>query len=228
LFLDEIGELPFRLQVKLLRVLQEREITPLGSSKSLKIDVRIISATNRDLLKEIGKKNFRKDLYYRLVVIKIHAPPLRKLRSDIPILAKFFLDRYNKRFAKNVSPPSSDIEMKLMAYDWPGNVRELQNAIERGVVLSTDGKLHIEDILEPPPSTSVGTQQTEGFSGSSSIAPINKPLSEAKHSFERLYLQQLLEATRGNISEMARISGRYRADIYRLLSKYGIEWEDFR
>ncbi len=220
LFLDEIGEMPLNLQVKLLRVLQEKEVMPLGGSQSVKVNTRVIVATNRNLAQEVKEGRFRTDLFYRLNVLQIHLPPLRERRSDISLLIQFFLARFNQRFSKTIQPPSKELEARLMSHDWIGNIRELQNAVERGVVLSQDNQLHLENMLEPERSNSNGNGTTDTIWSS--------PLSEAKKNFEKSYLQHLLEATKGNISEISRISGRYRADIYRLMTKYGVEWEEFR
>lgn len=208
LFLDEIGEMPIELQVKLLRVIQEKEIVPLGTDKSVPVDVRIISATNKNLRDEVRRSKFREDLYYRLNVIPIHVPALRERREDIPLLAHHFLWQLSQQFGKKMEPIPEELMRQLVAYDWPGNVRELQNNIERAVVMSTDGRVHPEHLfmeaLKPP----LG----EG-------GPL-LPYSEAKEEFERSYLNRLLDTAGGNIAEAARLAGRYRADIYRLLSKY--------
>jgi DNA-binding NtrC family response regulator len=227
LLLDEIGEMPFELQVKLLRVLQEKVVMPIGSSSTVHVDARVIAATNRVLQREVQNGKFREDLYFRLAVLTVELPPLRDRRTDIPLLISHFLEKMNNRFGKEIKMPSKDLQTRLMAYDWPGNIRELQNAIERGVVLSSDGELRIEDMLQPlvGPHGSEQASDADIFGGSDIFM---KSLSEAKKDFEKTYLKQLLEITRGNISEIARISGRYRADIYRLLAKHGVEWEEFR
>lgn len=215
LFLDEIGEMPIELQVKLLRVLQEKEIVPLGSDKPVAVDVRIVTATNKNLREEVRKGRFREDLYFRINVIPLVVPPLRERREDIPMLAQHFLHQYSSQFNKKMDPISEEIMRQLMAYSWPGNVRELQNNIERAVVMSTDGQLHDEhmfmDMLSSP--REARELMAEG--------PL-LPYSEAKEEFEKNYLTRLLEASGGNIAEAARLAGRYRADIYRLLSKYQI------
>ena len=222
LLLDEIGELPIGLQAKLLRVLQEREVMPLGGSQVVKITTRVIAATNRDLLEEVARGRFREDLYFRLAVLMIDVPPLCERREDIPGLARFFVERYAQQFNRPTLSMLRALELRLKMHDWPGNVRELQNAIERAVVLSEAGELRCEDLF---PQGRLGSGQ--GVKGSIEVLT-DRPLSEAKAAFEKAYLEQLLQATRGNISEMARLSGRYRADIYKLLTKHGIVWEDFR
>ncbi len=146
IFLDEIGELPLETQVKLLRVIQEREITRLGSNKPIKIDVRIISATNKDLLKEVKEKNFREDLFYRINVINIHIPPLRERKEEIPLLVDFFIKKFNERERKDIKGISREAMGYLMKYSFPGNIRELENIIERAVVLSTGDMITVEDL----------------------------------------------------------------------------------
>ncbi|MCP3900401.1 MAG: sigma-54-dependent Fis family transcriptional regulator, partial [Desulfobacteraceae bacterium] len=136
IFLDEIGEMPLTLQVKLLRVLQENEIRPLGASNSKKIDVRVIAATSKDLQKEVSRGKFREDLFYRLNVMPIKLPALKNRLEDIPLLCEFFINRYNEKFKKNVQKVSSSGLTKLFNYNWPGNIRELENIIERAMILS--------------------------------------------------------------------------------------------
>ncbi len=226
LFLDEIGEMPVNLQVKLLRALQEREVTPIGSSEIIKIDARVVAATNRNLLDEVKIGRMREDLYFRLAVLTIYIPALRERIEDIPLLARYFIDIYARRFQKSIHFLNHDLEVKLMTYSWPGNIRELQNSLERAVVMSADGFLQLEDLVPQWP-------QSPGVEKKVTVASTEKfdstiPLTEAKSDFEQKYLRHLLEITRGNISEMARLSGRYRADIYKLLSKHGIEWDEFR
>jgi two-component system response regulator GlrR len=214
LFLDEIGEMPIELQVKLLRVLQEKEIVPLGGDRPIAVDVRIVTATNRNLREEVRKGKFREDLFFRINVIPLHIPSLKERRDDIPLLAQHFMNVYSQQFNRKMDPISEELMRQLTAYDWPGNVRELQNNIERAVVMSTDGKLHpehlfMDTVLKDPLLNPVGGAIL--------------PYSEAKEEFEKSYLNHLLEASDGNIAEAARLAGRYRADIYRLLSKYHLK-----
>jgi formate hydrogenlyase transcriptional activator len=149
LLLDEVGELPLETQVKLLRVLQEQEFEPVGSSRPVRVNVRVLAATNRDLEEAVRVGRFRADLYYRLAVLPVEVPPLRERRSDIPQLAMFFLGRFAKRFGKAVEAISRESLDRLLAYPWPGNVRELQNVIERAVVLSEGPVLELDDVLLP-------------------------------------------------------------------------------
>src|SRR5438128_8947420 len=155
IFLDEIGELPFETQVKLLRVLQEQEFEPVGSSRTIRVNVRVIAATNRDLLEAVRTGRFRRDLFYRLNVFPVEIPPLRERRSDIPSLVTFFLERFSKRFGKAVDGVTQATMRRLVEYDWPGNVRELQNIVERGMVLSQGPILTLDPILLPIESSSI-------------------------------------------------------------------------
>ena len=147
IFLDEVGELPLELQAKLLRVLQEGELEPLGSSATRKVDVRVIAATNRDLLAEVAAGRFREDLYYRLNVVPIHVPPLRERREDVGLLAQVFLDRAAQRLGRRVAPLTPECVARLSALEWPGNVRELEHVIERAVVLARDGRIDLQRCL---------------------------------------------------------------------------------
>jgi len=147
IFLDEIANVGSNIQAKLLRVIQEREVTKVGSSQKVKLDVRIIAATNKDLAKEVREGNFREDLFYRLNVVPIRLPPLREKREDIPVLARYFLTEFSVKRKKNVTGISEEAMQSLQAYDWPGNVRELKNAIERGVVMATGDVIEPADLL---------------------------------------------------------------------------------
>jgi two-component system response regulator GlrR len=211
-FLDEISEMPLAMQVKLLRVIQEREFYPLGSSKIVKVDVRIIATSNRDLKKEVEQGNFREDLFYRIHVIQIDLPPLRERNEDIPQLAKFFLKQFSEKASKAVKGFAPAAIQKLMLYDWPGNVRELKNEVERAVVM-TNQDLITEDIVLPG-------QEAEG--------EILKPLKQAKEEFEKDYLERLIDLTSGNVSRAAELSGKYRADLYELLKKHELDPADYR
>lgn len=232
LLLDEIGDMPLPLQMKLLRVLQEHEITPVGSSVSIKIDSRIIAATHRDILVEARAKRFREDLYYRLSIVVLQIPPLRQRLEDVPLLVDHFLRMFNRRFNTEVKPPSHSLLNKMMTYDWPGNIRELQNALERSVVLSTNGQIEDQNIFGhlssgaraiSIPATPAETRVTDGASSMYELS-----LTEAKQAFERSYLEHHLKQCNGQVLEVAEKSGRYRADVYRLLSRYGIDHAEYR
>lgn len=166
IFLDEIGELPLDLQSKLLRVLQEGEFEPVGSSKTVKVNVRVIAATNRNLLNEVKEGNFREDLYYRLNVFEIELPPLRDRKGDIEILANAFIEKFSKRDAIILEPLSKDDIAKLNSYNWPGNIRELQNVIERAFITSINGRLNLTKAL-PELFTNLPSQNTQILSSES-------------------------------------------------------------
>jgi len=197
IFLDEIGELPLSLQVKLLRVLQEEEISPLGSTVSKKIDVRVIAATSRDLQKEVDEGRFREDLFYRINVMKIHLPPLRERRGDIPLLVGYFINLFNQKLEKDIEGLSSQAMPILMAYSWPGNIRELENVIERAILLGKGRWVTPTDL--PQSITSVQHP-------SSSAAPEHTlSIKKASKTLERDLIQKALELTGGNRSKAAKI-----------------------
>ncbi|MFN3479002.1 MAG: sigma-54-dependent transcriptional regulator [Thermodesulfovibrionales bacterium] len=225
LFLDEIGEMSLSLQAKLLRTLQERVVRRLGSNKFIPVDIRIISATNRDLKKAVQQGSFREDLYYRLDVIHIHIPPLRERKEDIPLLAIHFLKRFNSIHKKNVDSISPRAMSALEAYGWPGNVRELQNVIERAVIMTVSGRIEIEDLPENLRSQGLDGWETQRTVDNSLQNPL--PYREAKEAwlaaFEKNYLQSLLENTSVNISRAAEIAGINRKTIHRLIKRYNLD-----
>jgi two-component system response regulator GlrR len=206
LFLDEIGEMPLSMQVKLLRAVQEREVREVGSEISTKIDVRIIAATNKDLGEAVKNGTFRNDLYYRISVVPLFIPPLRDRRDDIPLLAQQFLTSSGKRANKGLRGFTPAALNRLVTHPWPGNVRELENVIEKAAVMTR------QDMITPDLLPSMG---------SSPDSPL-KPLTEAKEEFEKTYLKNVLQLTGGNISRAAQFAGRYRADFYKMLKKYGL------
>ncbi|MBW1945184.1 MAG: sigma-54-dependent Fis family transcriptional regulator [Deltaproteobacteria bacterium] len=212
LFLDEISEMSLSMQVKLLRVIQEREITRVGGEAVIKVDVRIIAATNKNLLEEIGAGRFREDLYYRLNVVTLGLPPLRERREDIPLLAQHFLEDFtqkNRKTIKGFTPQAMD---QLLRHDWPGNVRELMNIVERGVVLSRSEYL---DNGELPLIT--GEPPENGNSPDHAI-PADMPLDEV----EKISILKTLELAGGNKSEAARRLGITRRTLHKKLKKYGV------
>src|SRR6478735_9089190 len=206
LFLDEIGEMPLSMQVKLLRAVQEREIREVGSDTSVKVDVRIIAATNKDLGEAVKNGTFRNDLYYRISVVPLFIPPLRDRRDDIPLLAQHFLTASAKRANKALRGFTPAALNRLVTHPWPGNVRELENVIEKAAVMTR------QDMITPDLLPSMGTSPDAQL----------KPLTEAKEEFEKTYLKNVLQLTGGNISRAAQFAGRYRADFYKMLKKYGL------
>ena len=213
IFLDEVSEMSLSMQVKLLRVLQEREITRVGGEEVIKVDVRVIAATNRNLIKDVEAGRFREDLYYRLNVVPIHAPPLRERKEDIPLLAQNFLKVFAEKNRKNIKGFTPRAMERLLKYHWPGNVRELMNAVERGVVLSRSNNLDESEVPlfrqeELPPATALS--QTDGVG--------ELPLE----SVEKETILKTLDTTKGNKSEAARRLGITRRTLHLKLKKYGM------
>jgi two-component system, NtrC family, response regulator GlrR len=216
LLLDEIGELPSMLQVKFLRVLEEREFYPLGSSQSVKVNIRLIAATNQDLGKLVAQGKFREDLYYRLHVLPIFLPPLRERPGDITPLAQHFMQRFARELNKEVKGFTAEALQRLMLYEWRGNVRELANVIERAVVLTPTSMITPDLLLLGKPEVQ-SAQQTEPST-----------LREARERFERKYLIQVLTSVKGNVSRAAEVSGKDRAEFYRLLRKHALSPSTFK
>ncbi|MBI5665926.1 MAG: sigma-54-dependent Fis family transcriptional regulator [Nitrospirae bacterium] len=212
LFLDEIGDMPLSLQSKILRVLQDRQVYPLGCKKPVDVDVRIIVATNKDLQKEVENNNFRQDLFYRVHVIPVDLPPLREKKEDIPFLVDHFLDKFGQRMKKKVRGITPQAMQKLMLHDWPGNVRELENTIEFAMAMTQTNVISEDLILQ----TNIPSQNKL------------KSFKEAKSEFEKEYLQNLLNLTQGNVSKASELSGKYRADFYQLLKKYDLKPEEYK
>ena len=212
LFLDEIGDVPPAIQVKLLRVLQDREFERLGGTKTLKVDVRLVAATNRDLRAALEEGTFREDLYYRLNVVAIDIPPLRDHREDIPALANFFLERYVRESGKSISGLTPDGLKRLMDYHWPGNVRELQNIIERGVALSSGVMLGAADIYLDDPARRPAT----------SHSPFVLPPGMSLEQWEDETIREALRHANGNKSQAARALGLSRNALRYRLSKIGV------
>jgi len=212
LFLDEIGDMPLSLQVKLLRVLQERKVRPLGSNRDIDINVRIISATHRDLPKAMARGEFREDLFYRLNVVSLKIPSLAERTEDIPLLANHLLRQASDRHKPFVRAFSTDAMKRLMTASWPGNVRQLVNVIEQCVALTTS----------PVISDALVEQALEG---ENTALPT---FVDARNQFELNYLRKLLQITRGNVTHAARMAGRNRTEFYKLLSRHELDANDFK
>ncbi len=212
LFLDEIGDMPAPLQVKLLRVLEEREVRPVGATRSVPVDVRIISATHRDLNMARAEGRFREDLYYRLNVVELTIPSLAERREDIPLLAQHFLQRLASRYQRPVNAFSPEAMTLLVAAPWPGNVRQLLNVVEQTVALSTT----------PVIPASLVARALQGDGGAI------ESFEEARRRFEREYLIRLLRLTEGNVAQAARLAQRNRTEFYRLLSRHHLEAGAFK
>jgi two-component system response regulator AtoC len=197
IFLDEIGEMPLPLQVKLLRVLQENEVRPIGASRSRSVDVRVIAATSRDLFQMVNDHTFREDLYYRLNVLPIHIPPLRDRTEDIPLLSQHFIQKFNESFGSRVKDISTGAMAELLQYRWPGNVRELENVIERAMVLSSATTLEQESFSFSPVRTAPGGSFDTLLDGLS--------LKKAQKIMEKELITKALTATKGNRTQASRL-----------------------
>jgi DNA-binding NtrC family response regulator len=212
LFLDEIGELPLALQAKLLRVLQEEEVRPVGESKPRRVDVRVLAATARDLELEVAGGRFREDLFYRLDVVRVKVPPLRERREDIPLLVDHFLGRTRESLGKAVRSIDDDALERLVDYAWPGNVRELENVLERAVILCRGERLALADL---PPNLTASPAERRSASRDLS-------LRRARRALEARLIGEALEATGGNRTHAARLLGiSHRALLYKL-KEYGL------
>lgn len=207
LFLDEIGDMPLALQVKLLRVLQERQVRSVGATEAVSIDVRIISATHRDLEEEMEEGRFREDLYYRLNVVSLDIPPLSERREDVPLLANYFLGRLAEKYHKQVQSFTPEALEQLVSAAWPGNVRQLYNVVEQVVTLSTTAVISdnlVQKALRDKPDEIL-------------------PFADARRRFEQEYLTKLMQITGGNVSQAARLAKRNRTEFYKLLNRYQLD-----
>ncbi|MFT5368664.1 MAG: DNA-binding NtrC family response regulator [Candidatus Latescibacterota bacterium] len=216
LFLDEIGEMSLNAQVRMLRVLQEKEFIRVGATTPRKTDVRLIAATNRTLYEEVKEGRFREDLFYRLNVIEIQMPPLRHRRDDIPMLVTHFLQKFGGQHTL-----SEEVADTLMRHDWPGNVRELENAIERAVALARTDIIELTDL--PPILQDGGTSITPGSGDSYG----HLPLRDARDVFEQKYIAELLTKTKGNITHAAKLAGIAWQNFHQKLKKYDIDAKEF-
>ena len=214
LFLDEIGEMPLEMQAKLLRVLQERRVRPVGGETELPFDTRIVAATNRDLETEVEAKRFREDLYYRVNVVRIDVPPLRSRGNDILLLAQFFISKYAGENRKSVEGISGLAAQKLLDYEWPGNVRELENSMERAVTLTKIENITVEDLPEKVREYQSSKLVISGDD------PDDMPCLE---EVERRYIRRVLKATGGNKTHAARVLGLDRRTLYRKIDRLDIE-----
>jgi two-component system response regulator AtoC len=220
IFLDEVGELNLDVQAKLLRVLQEREFTRVGSERPTHVDVRIVAATNRDLEVSVADARFRDDLYYRLNVIPLRLPALRERPGDLPALMEHFLGSFAERYGKAPPPTPPEVIQAARAYSWPGNVRELRNVCERAVLM---GWSAVAGIL--------GTTRAPAAS-LAALVDLDQPLLEARQvlieRFEREYLQRLLVKHRGRVGEVARAAGIAERNLYEKMKHYGLSRGDYR
>jgi DNA-binding NtrC family response regulator len=248
LFLDEIGEIPVEMQVKLLRVLQESEFERVGGIKTIKVDVRLVTATNRDLLKEVAAGNFREDLFYRLNVVPIHLPPLRDRRGDIPLLVEHFVAKFNERLKKNVVRVEDDAMARLVAHPWPGNIRELENVLERTILFAEGPSIRARDLPPELTTTHAGTAAAtvhataaapdrEADAPAAPIAdersgpppaasaPVGSLKALVKQETERLereLIQRALDETGGNVTQAARRLKISRKSLQNKMKEFGL------
>ncbi|AEH45479.1 two component, sigma54 specific, transcriptional regulator, Fis family [Thermodesulfatator indicus DSM 15286] len=222
IFLDEIGDISLNVQTKLLRVLQEKEIRPLGSTKTISVDVRIIASTNQDLEAKIKRGEFREDLYYRLNVVTLELPPLKERKEDILPLAYHFLKKYSEKYQRPIEGFSSEALEFLVNNPWPGNIRELQNVIRRAVLLCQGNEIKLLDLMD---------KKIEIMPNCFDIL-FDKPYVQAKkelvEKFSRNYIEKLLSKTQGNVTQAARLAGMERQAFQRLMRQFQIKSEDFR
>jgi two-component system response regulator HydG len=223
LFLDEVGDMPLSTQIKLLRVLESGEITRVGSNEPNRVNVRILSATNRNLDDAIASGSFRSDLYHRLKVITIHLPALRERAQDIPLLIEHFIRQFARRHHKQIKSMSPAARVKLMKNNWPGNVRELRNTIESMVVVDFDGVLDMDDLplefADPVTEAAMATETTGGTHATIGVASlIGKPLEEV----ERILIAETLQFTGGNREQAAQMLGIGERTLYRKIKEYGL------
>ncbi|MGK0265461.1 MAG: two-component system response regulator AtoC [Planctomycetota bacterium] len=237
-FLDEIGEMPLHLQVKLLRVIQERSIQRIGSEDLLPIDVRILAATNRDLLLEMAEQRFRSDLFYRLSVITLVVPPLRERIEDVELLANTYFEQFRSQMPTAAKSLSAAAMRTLQAYSWPGNIRELINVIERSVLLAEGVEITPEDFPEPvtaaaqPAAPAAVVRQFDESLAGLDDSWLKRPLAESRHAWnmahEREYLTRMLQETKGQISATAKRAGIDPRSLYAKMKAQGLRKEEFR
>jgi DNA-binding NtrC family response regulator len=237
IFLDEIAEIPPHLQVKLLRALEGRRIQPLGSERSIPVDVRVIAATNRDLESEVQEKRFRADLFYRLNVVSLTLPPLRERRQDIPELIRSYVDLYRVRLRSDVTGVGADALAVLTVYDWPGNVRELINAVERAVLMATGPEITVAELPDAIRRLSTGGSIAGHIAGGAEggwegQTQVDQPWRIVRKQIladaERRYLTQLLTLCSGRIGEAAKGAGMAPRSLFEKMRRHGIHKEDFR
>jgi DNA-binding NtrC family response regulator len=226
ILLDEIADIPVSVQTKLLRVLQEKEIQPLGQNKTFKIDVRVVASTNQDLEAKIRAGEFREDLFYRLNVVTITMPSLEEMREDIPLLIHHYLSHFKQQYNRESLNISPDVLQHLYKRKWPGNVRELRNTIKRIVLLATEGKVEIEDI-DPNAGQNTTSRPTEKFDDFNDLS-YNDAKAEIVKRFSISYLRNLLLIHQGNVTNAATACGIERQGLQRLMRRYGLASSDFK
>ncbi len=232
IFLDEIGEMPLHLQAKLLRVLQDYEVQPLGSERPIWVDIRVIASTNQNLEDLVEKRHFRKDLYYRLSVVMLTLPPLRKHKEDIPAATYRFIEIYQQKIGKDVTGVTEAAMKALCQYDWPGNVRELMNVIERAILLCQTEQISLKDlpyIFHEPVSFSKGIFHPDITTMASwKNMTLPEVCRQVVDQAERLYLEMVLKETNGRVGQAARIAGIHTRALYNKMKRLGLRKESFK
>jgi DNA-binding NtrC family response regulator len=224
IFLDEVGELPLPAQVKLNRVLQEKEIRRVGDTQPVKIDVRVIAATHRDLREEVKAGRFREDLFYRLHVFPVTLPPLRDRAEDVPLLAAHFVEKHARAIRRDVGGFDADALRLLAGHTWPGNVRELENAVERAVAVASGTTVSVADL----PAEVAAATPAPLDAGALAKLPYREAVEQARDRISREYLVALLAEFGGNVTRAAERAGMERESLHRLLRKYGLRSDDFK
>jgi DNA-binding NtrC family response regulator len=227
LFLDEVAELPLPVQVKLLRVLQERKVNPVGSNREFPVDVRIIAATNRNLEKMIQDGGFRNDLFYRLNVMPVFLPPLKERSDDIPALVEHFIKVFNKKHGRAVESLAPGTLQKLVAYPWPGNIRELENSVEHAFVLTDEKQIRIEDFPEHIQETLLDREEGWNLNFEEAEPSSSLDFRAAKESFEKDFIARALKQNKGRINQTCERAGIPKNTLLRKMQKYNIQASDF-
>jgi len=232
IFLDEIGDMPLHLQAKLLRVLQDYEVKPIGGESPFWVDVRVIASTNHDLEEEVDQGTFRKDLFYRLSVVTLTIPPLRHRKEDIPDMARYFIDYYQHRIGREINRISEPALESLCRYDWPGNVRELMNVIERALLICKSDEISRIDLPNVVNTRGSDSEQILPHANFNPTTWINKTLpdvqKEVLDQVERQYLEMVLENTNGRVGQAAQIAGIHPRGLYNKMRRFGLRKEDFK
>lgn len=216
LFLDEVGDMSLKTQAKVLRVLQEQSLERVGGGQRVRVDVRVLAATNKDLQAEIRQGRFREDLFFRLSVVPVAIPPLRERREDIPVLAEHFMATISREYGRRMRRLTPEALARLQAYDWPGNVRELRNAVERLIIMGHDDRVTAEEVAF------LGDGHPQGALRGPAAEAVGLRLSEARDAFEREFILRTLARAQGNMSRTAELLGLERSNLYKKMRAFGI------
>jgi transcriptional regulator with PAS, ATPase and Fis domain len=219
LFLDEIGDLPREMQVKLLRAIQDHEFERVGGIQTIKVDVRLVAATNRNLQQDVKEGHFREDLFYRLNVMPIHVPPLRERKEDIPALVRYFVDKFNRKLDRQITGADAEVMELLKDHDWPGSIRELENLIERLVLMAKGGEIVMGDV---PAELIEAVEEKAQTAAPDEKRSIKELIREKTGDIEKQMIVRVLEECEGNISKAARQLGLSRRGLHLKLAKYNL------